>query len=69
MERVIRTLKEMRDKAKEDFICNSIYVRKANPNSPIPDTQSDLDMIIELNQSISCLENSLMAVIPPPTKN
>ena len=69
MERVIRTLKEMRNKAKEDFINNSIYVRNASPNQPTPDTQSDLEMIIELNQAISTLENSSMAKNQPQIEN
>jgi hypothetical protein len=61
MERTIRTLKEMREKAEKSFIENSIIVHRARLDSPIPDTMSDLEMIIELNQAISTLENSTMA--------
>jgi hypothetical protein len=61
MERAIRTLKEMREKAEKSFIENSIIVNRARLDSPIPNTKSDLEMIIELNQAISTLENSTMA--------
>jgi hypothetical protein len=57
MERTIITLKEMREKAEKSFIENSIFVHMASLDSPIPDTKSDLEMIIELNQAISTLEN------------
>ena len=60
-ERTIRTLKEMREKAERSFIENSIIVHRSRLDSPIPDTKSDLEMIIELNQAISTLENSTMA--------
>jgi hypothetical protein len=61
MERTIRTLKEMRENAEKSFIENSIIVHRARLDSPVPDVKSDLEMIIELNQAISILENSLMA--------
>lgn len=61
MERTIRTLKEMREKTEKSFIENSIIVHRARLDSLIPDTKSDLEMIIELNQAISTLENSTMA--------
>jgi len=61
MERTIRTLKEMREKAERSFIENSIIVHRASLDSPIPDTKSDLEMIIELNQAISILQNATMA--------
>jgi hypothetical protein len=61
MERTIRTLKEMREKAEKSFIENSIIVHGARLDRPVPDTKSDLEMIIELNQAISILENSLMS--------
>jgi hypothetical protein len=60
MERTIRILKEMREKAEKSFIENSIIVHRSMSHSPIPDTKSDLEMIIELNQAISTLENSTM---------
>ena len=59
MERTIRTLKEMREKAGKSFIENSIIVHRTS-TGPIPDTKEDLEMIIELNRAISILENSLM---------
>lgn len=50
----------MREKVEKSFIENSIIVHRARLDSPIPDTKSDLEMIIELNQAISTLENSTM---------
>jgi len=50
----------MREKAEKSFIENSIIVHRSMSHSPIPDTKSDLEMIIELNQAISTLENSTM---------
>jgi hypothetical protein len=61
MERTIRTLKEMREKAEKSFIENSIIVHRARLDSPVPDAKADLEMILELNQAISILENFLMA--------
>ena len=58
MERIIRTLKEMREKAERSFIDNSLIVRNTRGDRPIPDTEYDLEMIAELNQAISILENS-----------
>lgn len=51
----------MREKAERSFIENSIIIYRARLGSPIPDTKADLEMIIELNQAISTLENSTMA--------
>lgn len=61
MERIIRMLKEMREKSERQFIENSIFVHRSMSGSPVPDVKSDLEMIIELNQAISTLENSTMA--------
>jgi len=62
MERTIRTLKETREKRERNFIDNSLIVMNTKGiDRPIPDTQSDLEMIAELNQAISILENSTMA--------
>ena len=61
MERTIRTLKEMREKAERSFIDNSLIVRNTRGDRPIPDTEADLEMIKELNQAISILENSMAA--------
>tara|TARA_R110000822_G_scaffold291969_1_gene413949 strand:- start:440 stop:649 length:210 start_codon:yes stop_codon:yes gene_type:complete len=58
MERTIRTLKEMREKSERNFIDDSIIVMNTKGiDRPIPDTQFDLEMIAELNQAISVLEN------------
>ena len=66
MERTIRTLKEMREKSKINFIDNSLIVMNTKGiDRPIPDTQSDLEMIAELNQAISILENATMAKTQP----
>lgn len=58
MERIIRTLQEMKEKTERSFIDNSIITHNSITDSPIPDTTSDLNMIIELNQAISILQNS-----------
>jgi hypothetical protein len=60
MERTIRTLKEMRDKAERSFIDNSLIRRISLIDSPVPNTEADLDAIAELNEAISVLENYLM---------
>ena len=60
MERTIRTLKEMKEKTEKSFIQNSIIANTSIVHSPIPDTKADLEMIIELNQAISILENYSM---------
>ena len=66
MERTIRTLKEMREKSERNFIDNSLIVMNTKGiDRPIPDTQSDLEMIAELNQAISILENSTMVKTYP----
>jgi hypothetical protein len=57
MERTIRTLKVLREKTEKSFIENSIIVHMSIIGVPIPDTKADLEMIIELNQAISILEN------------
>ena len=69
METVIRTLKEMREKAERSFIENSIYVHRARLGNTLPDTKMDLERIIELNQAISTLENSTMAKDPVNESN
>jgi len=58
MEKIIRTLKEMKECHEKKFIENSIIVHQAKLDSPIPDTKSDLEMIISLNQAISILQNA-----------
>jgi hypothetical protein len=62
MEKTIRTLKEMRSKSERNFIDNSLIVMNTKGiDKPVPDTKSDLEMIAELNQAISILENAKMA--------
>ena len=60
MERTIRTLKEMREKAERIFIDNSLIKRNSLIDSPVPDTEADLEAIAELNEAISVLENHSM---------
>ena len=56
----------MREKSERNFIDNSlIVINTKGIDRPIPDTQSDLEMIAELNQAISILENSTMAKTQP----
>lgn len=56
----------MREKSERNFIDNSLIVMNTKGiDRPIPDTQSDLEMISELNQAISVLENSTMAKTQP----
>lgn len=57
MERIIETLKEMRQKAERRFIDNSLIKRNALIDSPIPDTEADLEDVVELNEAINVLEN------------
>ena len=57
MKRIIEQLKEQREKAKETFIENCLITRASPPNSPVPDTDSYLGEIYELNQAISILQN------------
>ena len=58
MERIIRTLKEMKECHEKKFIEDSIIVYNSKSDSPIPDTKSDLGMIIEINHAISILQNA-----------
>jgi len=57
MERIIRTLKEMREKTERSFIEKSIIASTAEIVGLRPDTKPDLEMIIELNLAISILED------------
>ena len=66
MERTIRTLKDMREKSERNFIYNSLIVMNTKGiDTPIPDPQYDLEMIAELNQVISILENVTMVKTQP----
>jgi hypothetical protein len=57
MEITIRILKKIRKISERNFIDNSIIVMNSNIETTIPDTKQDLQLIAELNQSISILEN------------
>ena len=57
MERIIKKLKEQREKAEKTFIKNSFIKRNCKIDAPCPDVDADLDAIFELNQAISILEN------------
>lgn len=57
MEKIIRALEEMKECHEKKFIENSIIVHQSRLDSPIPDTKSDLEMIIDLNRAISILQD------------
>jgi hypothetical protein len=57
MRKIIEQLKEQREKAEKIFIKNCLIRRASPPDSPVPDTDSYLDEIYNLNQAISILEN------------
>lgn len=57
MRRIIEQLKEQREKAEKTFVKNCLIKRASSVNSPIPDTDSYLEEVYELNQAISILEN------------
>ena len=59
MNRIIKHLKELREKSKDAFVENSLIKRNCKSDEPCPDTTSDLDDIAELNEAISILENNL----------
>jgi hypothetical protein len=59
MQRIIKHLKELREKSKDAFVENSLIKRNCRSDEPCPDTNSDLDDIAELNEAISILENNL----------
>lgn len=60
MNRIIEMLKEMKGKEEARFIENSLIKRASPIDSPLPDTNADLERIVELNEAISVLENHLM---------
>lgn len=60
MKTLIKTLKQMRETSEKSFIENSIIVHVARLDSPTPDTKLYLEMIIDLTQAISVLENYLI---------
>lgn len=63
MEQVIQILKNLREEYKQSFIEKSIMEQETYNNNPfysgpIPNTQHDLQIIIELNKAINTLENN-----------
>mgnify|MGYP003651923581 CR=1 FL=1 len=60
MRGVIEGLKEQRVKAEKAFIMSCLIKRSSPVNSPVPDTESYLDEISELNEAISVLESYTM---------
>lgn len=60
MEKIIKSLKQTRDEAERTFIEMSLIKRASLIDSPVPDTDSYLDDIAELNEAISVLENHSM---------
>jgi len=57
MKRVIEQLKRQREEAKDKFVDNSL-INSMSTGSTGVDTNHDLDVIRELNNAISCLENA-----------
>lgn len=60
MEKTINALKQMQKEAERSYIENSVICYKARFDSPVPDTRHDLEMIVELSQAISILENAAL---------
>ena len=60
MRKIIEQLKQQREKAKDTFIENSFIKRDCGIDAPCPDTDADLERIVELNEAISVLNNHLM---------
>ena len=58
MKQTIEILKKIRENHEMDFITNSIIKRETLKHCPIPDTEYDLDMIIELTLAIDILQNN-----------
>lgn len=59
MRKIIEGLKEQKEKAEKTFIKNCLIKRASLVNSAIPDTESYLDDVCDLNEAISVLENHL----------
>jgi len=60
MKRVIEQLKRQREEAKDKFVDNSLINSMSTGPNGI-NTNHDLDVIRELNNAISCLENATAA--------
>lgn len=67
MQTVIKLLKEKREIYINSFVKDSIFVHRSVGSTPIPDTKGSLEMIIELNEAISTLENA--EAYKTPTSN
>ncbi len=59
MERIIKKLNDLLQKEKDIYIENSMIAYNALPDSPIPDIESNLSMIIELHTAINVLNNHM----------
>ncbi len=57
MRRIIEQLKRQREEAKDKFVDNSLINSMSTGPNGI-NTNHDLDVIRELNNAISCLENA-----------
>lgn len=55
MERIINQLKDELEGAEQQFISNSLIVRATKGDQPIPDTDADLDCIVELREAMHVL--------------
>jgi hypothetical protein len=60
MDRIIKMLEEMRVMDERIFIDKSLIKRGGLIDSPVPDTDSYLDRIIDLNEAISVLNHHSM---------
>jgi len=60
MSRIVRMLEEMKVKEEQEFISKSLIKRASVIDSPVPDVDSYLERIVELNEAISVLNNHLM---------
>ena len=60
MNRIVRMLEEMKVKEEQEFISKSLIKRASVIDSPVPDVDSYLERIVELNEAISVLNNHLM---------
>lgn len=60
MKYTIQILENIKKNIEKEFIENSIFIRRAAPCSPIPDLDSDLKKIIEINEAIRVLNERIM---------
>ena len=57
MEHTIKILTGIKEQMEKEFIENSITCHQALQSSPIPDTNHNLEMVIELRRAIAILES------------